>query len=183
MFNVSRDDADRFDENGIVGKLNLNYRIDDDRMVYATWSEGFRNGGDNPVRPNSILPPEFESRTRSTNYETRRKDRVARQPPAVQHRGLLHELERLRGPDRGPADRDELGEIPAYSRSATSTCPTAEIPGVEAEFTFVVNDAWQVDATLGYNDADISEATMLTLVDDDGPTCSKGPSRKARGCR
>ena len=37
--------------------------------------------------------------------------------------------------------------------------PTAEIPGVEAELTFVVNDAWQIDATLGYNDAQVSEAT------------------------
>ena len=41
--------------------------------------------------------------------------------------------------------------------------PTAEIPGVEAEFTFVASDAWQIDATLGYNDAHVSEATMLTL--------------------
>ena len=46
--------------------------------------------------------------------------------------------------------------------------PTAEIPGVEAELTFVVNDAWQIDATLGYNDAQVSEATTLTLTDDDG---------------
>ncbi len=46
--------------------------------------------------------------------------------------------------------------------------PTAEIPGVEAELTFMLNDAWQVDATLGYNDAHVSEATTLTLTDEDG---------------
>ncbi len=57
------DAATESKEDGTVGKLNLTYRINDDRMVYATWSEGFRNGGKNPVRPNSILPREF-TRTR-----------------------------------------------------------------------------------------------------------------------
>ncbi len=37
--------------------------------------------------------------------------------------------------------------------------PSAEIRGIESEFTFAVNDAWQIDATLGYNDAEVSEAT------------------------
>ena len=46
--------------------------------------------------------------------------------------------------------------------------PTAEIPGVEAELTFLASDTWQIDATLGYNDAQVSEATTLTLTDEDG---------------
>ena len=42
----------------------------------------------------------------------------------------------------GPADRRfQLGYV---------NLPTAEIPGVEAEFTYVLNDAWQVDTTLGF---------------------------------
>ena len=49
-------------DDGTVGKLNLTYRIDDDRMVYATCSEGFRNGGANPIRPTSILPPRIQVR-------------------------------------------------------------------------------------------------------------------------
>jgi outer membrane receptor protein involved in Fe transport len=35
-------------------KVNLTYRFDDDRMVYATWSKGFRPGG---VNRNSQFPP------------------------------------------------------------------------------------------------------------------------------
>ena len=34
--------------------MNLTYRIDDDRMVYFTWSKGFRPGG---VNRNSQFPP------------------------------------------------------------------------------------------------------------------------------
>ena len=47
---------------------------------------------------------------------------VARQPPAVQHRRVLHEVGRLRGADRGPAGR-------AFSSSVSSTCPIGRDPG------------------------------------------------------
>jgi outer membrane receptor protein involved in Fe transport len=57
---------------------------------------------------------------------------------------------------------------PAVFQLGYVNLPTAEIPGVEAELTFVVSDAWQIDATLGYNDAHVSEATTLVLTDEDG---------------
>jgi outer membrane receptor protein involved in Fe transport len=34
-------------ENGNTPKINVTYRFDDDRLVYATWSKGFRPGGVN----------------------------------------------------------------------------------------------------------------------------------------
>jgi len=53
-------------QNGFTHKLNLNWRVDDDKMVYFTWSNGFRPGGVNrnadvtsqPYRPDYL-----------TNYE------------------------------------------------------------------------------------------------------------------
>lgn len=45
-------------------KLNLTYRIDDDRMVYATWSTGFRPGGINRNPLREPYSPDF-----LTNYE------------------------------------------------------------------------------------------------------------------
>jgi outer membrane receptor protein involved in Fe transport len=44
----------------ITFKGNIQYRIDDERMVYALYSEGFRNGGGNIVRPGAVLPAEFD---------------------------------------------------------------------------------------------------------------------------
>jgi len=41
-------------ESGYTHKLNLTYHIDDDRMVYATWSTGFRPGG---VNRRGTIPP------------------------------------------------------------------------------------------------------------------------------
>ncbi len=51
-------------ESGYTHKLNLTYRIDDDRMVYATWSTGFRPGGVN----RRATVPNYQP-DRLTNYE------------------------------------------------------------------------------------------------------------------
>ena len=51
-------------EVGYTHKLNATYQINDDDMVYATWSTGFRPGG---VNRNGSLPP-YNSDT-LTNYE------------------------------------------------------------------------------------------------------------------
>ena len=55
---------DEVDEDGTVPKLNLTYRFDDARLVYATYSEGFRPGGIN--RNGAVGPYESDY---LTNYE------------------------------------------------------------------------------------------------------------------
>jgi outer membrane receptor protein involved in Fe transport len=47
--------------------------------------------------------------------------------------------------------------------------PSAEITGFESELQFAINDAWQLDASLGYNDGEVSEATELVLDPDFAP--------------
>ena len=41
-------------ENDALGKANLTYKLDADKMIYATWSQGFRPGG---INRRSTLPP------------------------------------------------------------------------------------------------------------------------------
>ena len=41
-------------DDGNTFKLNLNYKLDSDKLIYATWSKGFRPGGINRV---GTLPP------------------------------------------------------------------------------------------------------------------------------
>jgi iron complex outermembrane recepter protein len=52
------------EEDGHTHRLNLSYKFDDDRMVYATWSTGYRPGG---VNRRGTLPP-YDSDF-LTNYE------------------------------------------------------------------------------------------------------------------
>ena len=51
-----------------VPKLNATYQVNDDVMTYATYSEGFRSGGANALRANSVLPDDYDP-DKLKNYE------------------------------------------------------------------------------------------------------------------
>jgi len=51
-------------ENGTLGKFNLTYKINNTKMIYATWSEGYRPGG---INRRGTLPPYLSDFL--TNYE------------------------------------------------------------------------------------------------------------------
>lgn len=51
-------------ENDHLGKFNLTYQIDDKKMIYATWSEGYRPGG---INRRGTVPPYTSDFL--TNYE------------------------------------------------------------------------------------------------------------------
>ncbi len=51
-------------ETGTLGKFNLTYKISDTKMIYGTWSEGYRPGGINRF---ALLPPYLSDFL--TNYE------------------------------------------------------------------------------------------------------------------
>ena len=51
-------------ESGFTHKLNLSWKIDDDHLVYATWSSGFRPGG---INRRGTIPPYQPDRL--INYE------------------------------------------------------------------------------------------------------------------
>jgi iron complex outermembrane receptor protein len=152
-FSLTEATADT-DDSGSVMKLNMSYRIDDDRMVYATYSEGFRNGGSNPVRPASILPRDFTS-DELKNYEVGAKtewlDSRLRFNIAIYSMQWDDFAVQVEDPQ------------PSVFQLGYVNLPSAEITGFESEFLFAVNDAWQIDASLGYNDGEVSEATELVL--------------------
>jgi outer membrane receptor protein involved in Fe transport len=57
-------------ESGFTHKINLTYHIDDDKLVYATWSSGFRPGGVNRRTSDPPAPPIGNyAPDRLTNYE------------------------------------------------------------------------------------------------------------------
>ena len=148
------DDAVDTSESDSVYKLNLTYRLNDDRMVYATWSEGFRVGGSNPVRPSSILPREYSSDT-LTNMEVGAKTEWLDNRLRINIAAYLMDWKDFAVQVEDPqTDSFQLGYV---------NLPSAEITGIEAEFQFVVNDAWQLDGTIGWIEAEIAEDTTIVL--------------------
>jgi iron complex outermembrane recepter protein len=152
-------------EDGTVGKFNLTYRFDNDRMIYATWSEGFRNGGNNPVRPASILPRSFDSDT-LTNIELGMKTEWLNN--RLRFNFALYSM---KWKDFAVQIEDPQ---PTVFQLGYVNLPSADIRGVESEFSYAINDAWQVDATLGYNNAEVSDTINLEFEGDTVLTVDEG---------
>jgi iron complex outermembrane receptor protein len=52
--------------------------------------------------------------------------------------------------------------------------PSADITGFESEFSFAINEAWQLDATLGYNEAEVAQTIELDFEGDVVLTVEEG---------
>ncbi len=125
------------------------------------------------MRP-SLDPAAASSlRTRSTNYEVGAKTEWLDNRLRFNIAALLDEWDDFAVQVEDPQ--------PGVFQLGYVNLPSAEITGVESEFMFVVNDAWQIDATLGYNDARGVRGDELVL----DPTMSTPITRDqgARGCR
>jgi outer membrane receptor protein involved in Fe transport len=150
------------DEDGTVGKVNLSYRFDNDRLVYATWSEGFRVGGTNPLKQNSILPRQYSS-DELQNYEIGAKTEWLDNRLRFNIAAYLMKWDdfavQIEDPEEVPVPIFQLGYV---------NLPSAEIPGVEAEFAFQANESWNIEGSVTWNDAHVSEATILMLEGSDG---------------
>jgi iron complex outermembrane recepter protein len=158
-------------EDGTVAKLNLTYKFNRDRLVYATYSEGFRVGGSNPLKPASILPRDYTS-DELQNFEIGAKtewlNNRLRINIAAYYMKWNDFAVQIEDPQPGVF---QLGFV---------NLPTADIPGVEVEVAFTANEHWQFDGSVSWNDAHIAKATTITLNDGGGGMFSFTVSDGAR---
>ena len=152
------------DEDGFVPKVNVSYKWDD-ALVYATYSEGFRRGGANSARPQSVFGPmtnqfpapagtlnSYNSDT-VTNWEAGAKtewlDNSLRLNVSVYH--MIWDDIQVQAEDPQP-NLFTLGIV---------NFPEAEINGVEVWLSWLPDAYWSIEATFGYNDGELSKADTL----------------------
>ena len=146
-------------EDGTVWKFNATYRFDSDRLVYATYSEGFRVGGSNPLKAESVLPQDYQSDT-LTNYEVGLKSEWLDNRLRINLAAYYMDWENFAVQIEDPTALFQLGFV---------NLPSADIPGVEAEIVASLSENWQIDGALSWNDAEVAESTVLDFgVDEDG---------------
>jgi len=146
-------------KDGTVGKLNLTYKFDEDRLVYATYSEGFRVGGSNPLKAESVLPRDYSS-DELKNYEVGLKSEWLNNRLRFNIAAYFMQWDDFAVQLEDPTKLFQLGFVNLAS---------AEIPGVEADFAFSINENWQLDGAFSWNDAETSEDSILSFgVDEDG---------------
>jgi outer membrane receptor protein involved in Fe transport len=141
-----------------VGKFNISYNINDDIMVYGTWSEGYRPGGLNRVYDTPVggtYEPDF-----LTSYEVGAKTvlmdgRLRLNVAAYQQEWDDFQLSKI--------DTDVSVLV------LTDNVGSADSDGVEVDGSFRITDNWDVNFGLSYIDSTLSESYWINK-DDEGVT-------------
>jgi len=144
------------DESDFVPKVTATFHVSDDKMIYATYSEGFRRGGGNAARPTSVFgkaPFNSFGSDLVKNYEIGAKTTFAdgRFQFNLTAYHMVWENIQIEAEDPQP-DIFTLGII---------NFPEAEIDGVEAFFNWLPADGLSITANVGYNDAALSKTSVL----------------------
>ena len=143
-----------FSEDDWVPRFNVTYQINDDVMTYATYSEGFRSGGANPLRNTSVLPEDYDSDTLK-NYEIGLKsewfDNTLRFNAVAYH---------MQWDDIQIQVNDPF----AFSLGIVNFSE-AEIEGFEGEISWLPAAGWDITANFAFINAEISEDNT---IEEDG---------------
>ena len=149
---------DEVDEDGTVPRFNVTYRFSDDRLIYATYSEGFRPGG---INRNGTVPP-YKS-DYLTNYELGWKTMWA--DNRVRFNGALF-LEEW--------DDIQFSFLPPSGAGLTviRNAGSAEILGVEMDMMWAATDDLTLSGGLMLLDTELTEDYVPNP--DEPPTAFEG---------
>jgi len=136
-------------------KGNLEYRIDEDKLVYATYSEGFRAGGVNRARVEGIpgYEPDFVE-----NYEVGWKTTLA--DGSVRFNGAVYLL------DWNDFQYGFL-DFTISNLTIVQNVGHARTKGVEWELTWAANENNTVSFSGSYNDATLQTDFWRSQEDED----------------
>jgi outer membrane receptor protein involved in Fe transport len=129
-----------------VFKFNLEYRFDDQKMMYFTWSEGFRAGGVNRARVEGIpkYQPDFV-----TNWEIGWKTTLA--DGTVRFNGAVYFVE-------WDDVQFNFLDFAVSNLTIVQNVGSSETKGVEWDLTWAANDSNNLTFAGSYNKAELSEA-------------------------
>ena len=153
-----QDEPSNTSESGFVPKITGTYNINDEVLVYGTYSEGFRRGGANAAKRTSIFGrPPFNQFTSDLVKNTELGIKTTLAGGAVQlnltvYRMVWEDIQ-IEAEDPTP-NLFTLGIV---------NFPEATLEGLEALFNWVPSDSWSVTANLGINNAELSKSGTLEV--------------------
>jgi outer membrane receptor protein involved in Fe transport len=149
---------------GETHKVNVTWQITDDKMVYATYSTGFRPGGDNRA---ATLPPYQPDKL--SNYEIGWKTSWDDQRVRFNGDFFLEDWKDFQFAFLGP---NSLTEI--------ANAGNARIKGVESDVQWLIGDHFTLTGAGAYIDAELTEPYCGDLLPNGQPdtTCATPISPK-----
>ena len=168
-------------ESDTIGKFNLQYSFDDDRMVYFTLSEGFRLGGRNSPRvvgDNPNIPSTYEP-DKLTNYEIGLKSQWMDNKLTLNASLFLMEWTDIQINSR-------LGE--KWWQRGTWNGDTGEVSGLEINGAWYITENFMLEGSAYFADAKYTADTYRPCLDaedceptlwiEDGQKMPGSPDRK-----
>lgn len=148
--NVERDylynnSNNNFNEDDWVPRLNVTYQVSADAMIYATYSEGFRSGGTNPLRAKSVLPEDYDS-DKLKNFEVGLKSEWFDNSLRFNAVAYYMKWEDI---------QIQVNDPDIFSLAIVNFSE-AEIEGFEAELSWLPAAGWDIRANVGIINAEIS---------------------------
>ncbi len=128
-------------ESDSIGRVNLTWQINDTKMVYATWSEGYRPGG---INRKSTLPP-YQS-DYLTNYELGWKTSWA-DNKLVLNGALFRET----------WDDFQFSYLGANGLTEIRNANAAQIDGLELDLAWAASYNLQINAGFAWYDAKLTQ--------------------------
>jgi outer membrane receptor protein involved in Fe transport len=138
-------------EDGFTPRVNLTYKFNDDALVYATYSEGFRPGG---INRRGTLPPYKADWL--TNYELGWKTTW-----------LANRLRWNGAVFIQTWDDFQFALLGANGLTENKNAGTAEIDGIEMDIAFQATERLGISASLAYLDSELTE-NFCGVVDTNG---------------
>jgi len=149
-------------------KFNLQWDINDDIMVYGTWSEGYRPGGFNRNGGSSKVPgvgpfvPDFYQSDEVTNMEFGWKMSLLNQ--ALRFNGSIYRVE---------WEAMQIGVLDFDISNLTfiDNVSDAEINGLEIDAAWLPTDNLSLFANLSFNDTELTDvpANIVGLESEGSP--------------
>lgn len=143
-----------YSEDDWVPKFNVTYQFNDDVLTYATYSEGFRSGGTNPLRSKSILPEDYSS-DKLKNYEVGIKSEWL--DNSLRFNAVAYHMQW--------DDIQIQVNDPTIFSLGIINFSEAEIDGFEAEVTWIPASGWDITANMAIINAEISDDNTIYAPD------------------
>ncbi|NNC98796.1 MAG: TonB-dependent receptor [Gammaproteobacteria bacterium] len=135
-------------ESESIGRVNFTYKIDDDKMVYATWSEGYRPGGINRSPDAGEYVSDF-----LTNWELGWKTQWMDNRLQLNGAVFFEEW-----------DDFQVSFVGANAITQVANGPTAEVTGLESQIVYAATDNLRLSASFTLLESE--------LQDDYCPACN-----------
>ena len=137
-------------------KLALDHSLNDNSLLYATYSTGFKPGGVNPTDAENGTPSLYDPEIVNV-FEVGMKNTLMDGRLQLNLSAYHNELEGL-----------QLSKI--VRRSSVNENADATITGVEAEFTFFVTNTVMIDGFVAHTDATIDEFASVDPINPGAAT-------------